>query len=645
MSGLRRGSCWFALALALALASVLSAVAVPAAALVEAATLDIDRVVTDEYPQVQLEVTAPGDVTPDDPAAAFTVIEDGEQRSVQAASRLPSEDVQTVLLIDTSGSMGGEPIAAAARAATAFLDRLPSGVAVAIVGFGGEATTLAPFAASDTARRAAIDGLEAAGQTALYDGVAMALAAFPEGGEAARSIVLLSDGGDTVSATSLDATATALADSGVRLQAIELRSDESDPATLARLAEVSGGRVVAVDDADGLDAVYTSLASQLVNRFRLTYESEGTGETAVQVRLEAGAVPATAATQMVLPAPTPTPSPAPSPTPAAPVDLGEVVPPTGLWSHPLVLPVGGAAVFLGLLVLAFVLLAGGQRTRRLAVENGAAPRSRSIGMAGVAEKATLFAERQLERRGRRGALNAALENAGLDLRPGEFLVLAGSAAVAAFAIGFVPAGVVAGTVLAVLALVGARLLLSVLASRRRARFAEQLGDLLQLLAGSLRAGYGLLQAIDAVSRESDSPTSDEFSRVVIESRLGRDVNQSLRALAERMQSEDFEWVVQAIEIHREVGGDLAEVLDTVAGTIRERDQIRRQVKALSAEGRLSGYILLALPFGVAGIISLVNPSYLSAFTDSVVGLVMLAIAGLLMVGGAVWIRKLVRLVF
>ena len=135
--------------------------------------------------------------------------------------------------------------------------------------------------------------------------------------------------------------------------------------------------------------------------------------------------------------------------------------------------------------------------------------------------------------------------------------------------------------------------LTVRADRRRARFSDQLGDTLQLLAGSLRAGYGLLQAIDAVAQEAEEPTRQEFRRLVIETRLGRDLTDALHSMADRVGGEDFEWVVQAIEIHREVGGDLAEVLDTVAGTIRERNQLHRQVKALSAEGRLSAYVLMA----------------------------------------------------
>ena len=191
---------------------------------------------------------------------------------------------------------------------------------------------------------------------------------------------------------------------------------------------------------------------------------------------------------------------------------------------------------------------------------------------------------------------------------------------------------------------GGRAGLGYIARRRQAQFAAQLSDTLQLLSGTLRAGYGLLQALDAMAREASAPTSDEFRRIVVESRLGRDLSASLRAMSERMASQDFQWVVEAIEINREIGGDLAEVLDRVGATIRERDFLRRQVKSLSAEGRLSGYLLTGLPFGLAFMIRMRNPSYFAELTSGV-GLILAAVGMVLLVVGGLWIRKVCRLVF
>jgi tight adherence protein B len=155
----------------------------------------------------------------------------------------------------------------------------------------------------------------------------------------------------------------------------------------------------------------------------------------------------------------------------------------------------------------------------------------------------------------------------------------------------------------------------------------------------------LMQAVDAVARDADAPTSEEFGRLVVETRLGRDPADAMRSLADRMGSDDFSWVVQAIEIHREVGGDLAEVLDNVGNTIRERDQLRRQVKTVSAEGRLSGIVLIALPFFIGLWMLVTNPSYIGELTQGLIGWSMLALCAVLMTAGALWIKVLVRLKF
>jgi len=194
-----------------------------------------------------------------------------------------------------------------------------------------------------------------------------------------------------------------------------------------------------------------------------------------------------------------------------------------------------------------------------------------------------------------------------------------SGALAAAAVGLILSGPIAGLLLGLAAPMVARMYLSIRSGRRRAAFADQLDDSLQLLAGNLLAGHSLLRAMDSVSREAEEPTSTEFSRLINETRVGRPLGDCLDDIAARMSSDDFTWVAQAIAIHREVGGDLAEVLDTVSQTIRERNQIRRQVKALSTEGRMSGYVLMALPIGVTGFLMMSNPGYLTKLTQSPIG--------------------------
>ncbi len=182
-------------------------------------------------------------------------------------------------------------------------------------------------------------------------------------------------------------------------------------------------------------------------------------------------------------------------------------------------------------------------------------------------------------------------------------------------------------------------------SRRSAAFAEQLPETLQLIAGSMRSGLSLLQAIDTVSLEAPMPTSEEFQRVLYENRLGRDMTESLGALSERMGSADFQWVVGAIEIHREVGGDLAEVLDRVADTVRGRNRVRAQVQALSAEGRLSGVVLSLLPPLMFVALAFLNPAYLGELTDRTIGWILIAISAGLLATGSIWLQRMAKFRF
>jgi len=242
-------------------------------------------------------------------------------------------------------------------------------------------------------------------------------------------------------------------------------------------------------------------------------------------------------------------------------------------------------------------------------------------------------------------LAAALEAAGMRIPAARYVLIVTGVALAAAAVLALPLGVVGVLLGLIAAPVGARVQLGMRGGRRRKVFANQLDDTLGLLAGSMRAGHSLLRAVDAVSREAESPTAEEFARIVNETRLGRDLNDALDQAATRMRNEDFGWVSQAIAIHREVGGDLAGVLDEVGHTIRERGQIRRQVAALSAEGKMSAYILLALPFVVLGILFVTSRDYVARFVESPLGYAMIAGAVVLITIGALWLKKIVSFKF
>jgi tight adherence protein B len=308
------------------------------------------------------------------------------------------------------------------------------------------------------------------------------------------------------------------------------------------------------------------------------------------------------------------------------------------------LALGVAAVLAALLLVALVVLpAGPGRVPLSRLDPSVVPAPSALAGAGAAAGAAV--ERVLVRRGRLAGWSAALEQAGMTMSLPDFVVLVGVSALVAGALGTVVGGLLVGLLLAVLTPPAARLLVTLRRKRRQAAFADQLDDSVQLLASSLRAGHSLLRAVDALSQEAEEPTATEFARIINETRVGRDLGQALDELAGRMGSDDFTWIAQAIAIHREVGGNLAEVLDAVGNTIRERNAIRRQVKALAAEGKLSAIVLMALPFGIGGFISMTNPGYIERFTGSGLGWGMLVVAVLLLAGGGFWLKKTVSIRF
>ena len=628
------------LVLLLATAIVLAS-SPPAAANEPPEELRVLEVDTSASPKVTATVSVPLSLAGKDlPSDAFSVLEDGMSRPT-TATRLPGDELEVVLVLDTSGSMRGAPMAAAKDSATAFLNTVAPTTPIGVVGFGAQPVVASPLTLDRPALAAAIAGLEARGETALYDALALAVTQFSPKEGVRRSIVLLSDGGDTASAATLEQTIAVLATSDARLDVAELVTPESNGAALTRLAEAGRGTVASAADPAALVQSYDALARSLASQYLLTYRSRSGGPTDVLVAVDHGGIHVEGSASVDLPPLAPPTTSAEPPQPAQPAQPAERPGAASGWG----LVIGAAAFFVAIAVAgSMVLLPRAPRASADRLGRAAPGAPRTTALTGLAERAGRAAEQTLERRGQRQNLDRALERAGLDVRPGEFLVLAGSASLAALLVGSMLANVVLGLVFAGVVAVGFRMALRHLKAKRQERFAEQLSDTLQLLAGSLRSGYALVQAFDAVAREADAPTGEEFRRLVVETRLGRSLPESLQAMSERIGGEDFGWLVSAIEINRDVGGDLAEVLDTVGTTIRERDQIRRQVKALSADGRYSAYVLMALPFFMVLALRVINPEYVAELTRGF-GLVLTGFAVFLMTMGGLWLRKICRLVF
>lgn len=263
------------------------------------------------------------------------------------------------------------------------------------------------------------------------------------------------------------------------------------------------------------------------------------------------------------------------------------------------------------------------------------------GIQRMADAATGTVEKFM--RGRSGSLDAILDEAGVTTPAKDLIVIVGAAALACFALGLVLGQAVIGVLLALMCPVVGRMMLSVLADRRRRAFAGQLDEILQMMAGSLRAGYSLPQAVATISQEAGQPVAQEFARVTNETRVGRSMIESLDDVATRMRNEDFYWITQAIGINREVGGNLADVLDSVSETIRQRVQMKRQVASLAADGKLSAIILMLLPFVVALFLFFLNPNYIMKLFAEPLGWMMIGAGFLMLAVGGFWLTKIINL--
>ena len=312
--------------------------------------------------------------------------------------------------------------------------------------------------------------------------------------------------------------------------------------------------------------------------------------------------------------------------------------------------VGGAAFALGWLLLGTAARARKDRemAARMAAVSGVGGVQRPVGVQAegtqgwIPDRVTKFGTRFADSRGFSDRLDAELESAGVSVRSGEFVVLS----VVAFVVGAVLGAALLrswmlGLIVGAVCGMGPTIALRMALKRRTEKMREQLPDVLTVLASSLRAGHSFMQALDTVAREIPQPAATEFQRVVAEIRLGRPIEEALEALATRVGSADFKWAVLAVNIQREVGGNLAEILDNVADTLRERAMMRRQIKVLTAEGRLSAWVLVALPIGIAVYMFAVNPDYIGLLVTTKTGWYMSGTAVILLGLGVVWMRKIV----
>ena len=578
---------------------------------------------------------------------SLTVHAATQVRPSDPSAGIPARQREAMLVVDASGSMQGSRLAAAKAAALSYAGALPSDVKVGLVSFSARPATLLAPTADRAALSAAVSHLAAAGDTALYDAVLAGVVAFgPHDATAQRRMLILSDGADTTSKHPLSAATAALTGSGIGVDAIGIELSGPQRAVLQRITAAGSGRVLPAQGLDQLNSSFVQAAQTFSQQVMVSADipaSLAGQHVKILATLTAAGDAISATANVKLPTLAGAAgSPGTATTRSAPLATTKL---------PLAVLV---LTFLGLLGVGLLVLGNPKpsgrdaRLDQLDVYRWSAPQpaaAAAVPGEGMAASVALSLVDRLIRLGRsRTRIAADLERAGLRMRPQEWILLrisAGIALIALFTVvmGSLPIGLLLGTLLAWL---GTRFLLKVKASRRCAAFADQLPDMLQLIASSLRSGFSLSQALEGVVREGSQPAAGEFARALTEARLGVDLEDALDQGAERMKSQDLAWVVMAVRISRDVGGNLAEVLLTTVHTMRERVQLKRQIRALSAEGRLSAYILIALPILVAGWFALVRPDYLRPLYTAAPGMALLCIAVLGVLIGSWWMSRIVK---
>lgn len=547
-----------------------------------------------------------------------------------------------MLAIDTSNSMAGAKFDAAKAAAAAYIAALPADVYLGIVTFNGTVTTALQPTQDRTQATSTISGLTLSHGTLLYDGVQAALKASGNTGQ--RSLLVLSDGADTASAESLAQLTGAItkADALVDVVAVD---QSGTAAPLQALAKAGKGTVLPADP--------TALAQTL---------TEEAGFLARQVLVTAPLPTGLTATQGSVEVTLPTTNGATLKASAYDDDLQAAAPtaaavPTIGGSH-WVLPswvmyAGVLALAVGLFALLFMLMPRRRAASAEEIVTSYTARTRRSAQRSMpkvdAEQAfasakTAAADLLKRNAGLEARIARALDGAGSDLKPAEWLLLHLVIALAAGLLGLLlgAGDGVLGLLFLAMGVGGPWLYLTLKRAARGRRFNEALPDTLQLMSGSLSAGLSLMQTVDTVVREGTDPIASEFRRAMVETRLGVEIEDALDGIAARFDSPDFSWVVMAIRIQRQVGGNLAELFDTVAATLRERQYVRRQVAALSAEGKLSAVVIGSLPPIFTTYLLLTNRTYLHPLFHDPRGIAMLVFGVVWLSIGAFWMSRLVK---
>ena len=583
----------------------------------------------------------------------FTILENNKKVQDFTVKRVATitEPIGIVLALDTSGSMKDQPIEDAKNAASLFMDEMKPYDEFSVVGFADKVTIYSSFTSNRQLLKNSIAQIEAEGETSMFDGIMKSLEQFENKKDLKdKYIIILTDGMDTVSKFEPENVITKAKEEEVTIYSVALMSYDFNPIDIENISSETNGELLTATDSTELKDLYSAISRKIRNQYVISYTSlwPNTETIDINIAVNDSGLTSYASTSYKNPFYAPPPTdivacPAKSPFLAI----------FDIWWMKLVLYI---IIFIGITIFLFslilIIIPSSQRLLKRRTEfydydkTYKYPEEKSDknkGKIKIFNRIVKITSKVASRRGFIELFNLRLQKAGMSIRASEFITLHIMAVITlSMGIYLLTKNLLLTLVLVMVIILAPFILLNFKASIRVKKLNEQLPDTLQLISSSLKAGYSLNQSINMIIDETSPPISDEFKIVLSEIRMGLPEKDALERMAKRINSELFDWTALAVSIQSEVGGNLAEVMDTISETIRDRERTLRQIKALTAEGRISAYILIGLPIIMTIVLVMLNREYISLLITTKIGLAMLAVASILMITGIIWILKIIN---
>lgn len=552
-----------------------------------------------------------------------------------------------VAVLDTTDSLGNATVQLAKQGLEPLLPGAGAVNSLGVITTGGSAQVeVGPTTSASDVTTGLANITPQGSSSATWDGLSRAAALLSDRPDSSvGTVVLFSAAPEVPDPGAIARARLTLQQAGVRLQVVAMTQGTS-VAALTELVQTLGGAMNLVDTDEQLAGAFGDVAASLQGRFRSDVAAPEGADALVPLTATLGDAETTLAyadgamrtgSEGLA---------------ALPVNTGGGLLTSGLVKWLIVVMGIAASMMLVWVVAAMVMPAETSLTRRLEAYDetfGADVTDPDFSVESsvsvpILKRAVEFTGEMAERRGVLDKVEVMLERANLPLRAPEAMFFSAMLSAILVVLSFLLTGnIIIAIVVALVAAVTPSAVLKFKIRSRQKAFRGLLPDMLTLLAGTLKAGYSIGQGFESVSTEVQDPMGRELRRVVSETRLGRSLEESLESVAERMDSDDFSWAVMAIRIQREVGGNLAELLMTVADTMNQRERLRREVSTLTAEGKMSAIIIGALPPVLAMVMFVLNPAYIQELFSPGLGYALLVGAVVMMAIGFAWMKKTITI--